>query len=242
MAQYSDSNERIWKDAGAMARWFEGMDKRERRRADQFALLARLLPFSEDDAFAFLDLGAGAGSSTRTILSMYPKAEAILLDYSPHMMERGEQNLAGLENRYRYVTFDLLSSDWPADVPSRVDAAVTSHCFHHIPDERKRTLFIEVFGRLRPGGWFFNFDPVQTDDPTVRELWNRVGALLYPEVHHYWPAARRSPAEQEAFENHIRHVSGLDLQLGFLREAGFEAVETYWKQIDYAIYGGRRPL
>jgi hypothetical protein len=31
-------------------------------------------------------------------------------------------------------------------------------------------------------------------------------------------------------------------QLGFLRAAGFEAVDVYWKRLDYVIYGGRRPL
>jgi hypothetical protein len=33
----------------------------------------------------------------------------------------------------------------------------------------------------------------------------------------------------------------LDHQLGFFRSAGFEAVDVYWKQLEYVIYGGRRP-
>jgi len=30
-------------------------------------------------------------------------------------------------------------------------------------------------------------------------------------------------------------------QLGFLRSAGFEGVDVYWKQLENVIYGGRRP-
>jgi hypothetical protein len=31
-------------------------------------------------------------------------------------------------------------------------------------------------------------------------------------------------------------------QLDFMRDAGFEAIDVYWKQLDLVIYGGRRPL
>jgi hypothetical protein len=33
----------------------------------------------------------------------------------------------------------------------------------------------------------------------------------------------------------------LDLQVGFLRAAGFEGVDVFWKELDFVIYGGRRP-
>jgi hypothetical protein len=37
-------------------------------------------------------------------------------------------------------------------------------------------------------------------------------------------------------------MSPLRPQLEFLHAAGFEGVDVYWKELDYAIYGGRRPL
>jgi SAM-dependent methyltransferase len=240
MTASADTNERIWKSETAMSRWFAGMDERDRGLANEFALLARLLPFSEDDSFTFLDLGAGAGAASRTVLSLYPRSTAILADYSPHMIARGAKTLAAFEDRFRYVAFDLLSSRWPEGIPDCVDAVVSSQCFHHVPDPRKRTLFAEILGHLPAGGWFFNFDPVQTSDPTVRALWNRISAILYPDSHHY--RSVRTPQEQAAYENHIQHLSGLDTQLGFLREAGFEAIDVYWKRLDQVIYGGRRPL
>ena len=52
----------------------------------------------------------------------------------------------------------------------------------------------------------------------------------------------RSPQEQFRYENHVRYMIPLDPQLGFLRAAGFEGVDAFWKNLDFVIYGGRRPL
>jgi hypothetical protein len=37
-------------------------------------------------------------------------------------------------------------------------------------------------------------------------------------------------------------MSPLAPQLDWLRAAGFEGVDVYWKELDYVIYGGRRPV
>jgi hypothetical protein len=34
----------------------------------------------------------------------------------------------------------------------------------------------------------------------------------------------------------------LSPQLGYLRDAGFQGVDVYWKNLENVIYGGRRPL
>jgi hypothetical protein len=63
MAEHRGSNEPSRKSQAALRRWFDGTDRLDRRRADPFAFLARRLPCAEEDAFTFLELGAGAGSS-----------------------------------------------------------------------------------------------------------------------------------------------------------------------------------
>jgi SAM-dependent methyltransferase len=121
-----------------------------------------------------------------------------------------------------------------------VGAVITSLCVHHLPDARKQELFGEILTRLEPGGWFLNFDPVSAEDPVVSEAWQRADDRLDPEA-----AAKRqhrTPEEQERYENHVRYISPLPRQLDFLRTGGFEAIDVYWKQLDYVIYGGRRPL
>src|SRR5918911_4440538 len=133
-----DTNAAIWKSDAAIQHWLAGMDDRERKRADQFAFIAQLLPFDQDTRFTLLDLGAGTGAAARGVMTYYPRAEAILADFSPQMMDAGLEILRPFEGRYRYVELDLTASKWPPEIPPRVDAAVTSQCAHHLPDDRKQ--------------------------------------------------------------------------------------------------------
>jgi len=51
----------------------------------------------------------------------------------------------------------------------------------------------------------------------------------------------RSPEDQARWDNHVRFISPLPRQLEYLRLAGFQGIDVYWKQLDYVIYGGCRP-
>jgi SAM-dependent methyltransferase len=234
-----DTNAAIWKSDAAIQHWLSGMDERERKRAEQFAFMAHLLPFEREARFTLLDLGAGTGAAARGILTYYPNAQAILADFSPQMMDAGLEVLRPFEGRYRYVELDLLAADWPPEIPAQVDAAVTSQCVHHLADDRKQNLFRLILAHLPPGGWYINFDPIAPPDPNVAAEWERVNDRLDPAL--AYKRTHRTPLEQAQYENHVRYMIGLDLQLGFLKAAGFEAVDVYWKKLDYVIYGGRRP-
>ncbi|RZU30969.1 class I SAM-dependent methyltransferase [Blastococcus saxobsidens] len=239
MPEDVDSNEAIWKSDRAVSQWVSTAEERERRRDQQRRLVAELLPFGEDETFTFVDLGAGTGAAARAVLDRYPGATAILAEYSPQMIAEGERALGAYRGRYTYVEFDLNGDRWPADISGELDAVISSMCLHHLPDERRESLFAEILARLTPGGWFLNFDPVTSDDPGVRTAWQRAGHRLDPAT--AVEPAHRSPEEQRRHENHVRHMSPLPRQLDALRRAGFEAIDVYWKQLDEVIYGGRRP-
>ena len=240
-ADSADTNEAIWKSDIGVNFWKSTAEDRERRRAAHRALMADLLPFAADEAFAFVDLGAGTGAAARTVMDRFPRSRAFLADYSPQMMAQGEVELAPYKGRYEYVEFDLARDDaWPAQVPAQVDAMISSMAVHHLADARKRRLAREILSRLRPGGWFLNYDPVATADPVVQDAWYRVEDRRDPTAAD--KRHNRTPEEQLRWENHVRHIVPLESQVAFLREAGFEGVDVYWRELDYAIYGGRRPL
>ncbi len=240
MPDTPDTNAAIWKSDQGVSYWRSTADDRERRRAGQRELVAALLPFREDEAFTFVDLGAGTGAAARTVLDRYPAAQAILADFSPQMMAEGEKELAPYSGRRTYVEFDLTGSDWPDGIPRTVAAVISSMCVHHLPDERKQRLFREILARLAPGGWFLNFDPVTPGDPVVEETWLRADERRDPAT--AAKRAHRSAEEQHRYANHVRYMSPLSPQLDWLRAAGFEGVDVYWKELDYVIYGGRRPI
>ncbi len=234
-----DTNEAVWKSEANIKRWAAEAAAREAKRAEAMRFMAALLPFEPDDEFTVLDLAAGTGMAARAVMDYFPKARTVLAEYSPAMMAEGSKVLEPYVGRYCYVEFDLLTPDWPADIPVPMDSAVTSQAIHHLPDERKQTLFREVFERLKPGGWYINYEPVKAPNPAVAYTWQRVSDRFDPQA--AYKRTHHSPQEQAQHENHVRHMIDLDHQLGFFRSAGFEAVDVYWKQLEYVIYGGRRP-
>ncbi|MDA8071286.1 MAG: class I SAM-dependent methyltransferase [Actinomycetota bacterium] len=235
-----DTNAAIWKSDEGISHWVATQDERERRRVEHRRMLADLLPFADDEAFNFLDLGAGTGAAAGTILSRFAHATAVLADFSPQMMEEGQRALAPFAGRYRYVELDMAGGQWPEELAGPFDAAVSSLCVHHLPDDRKASLFAEIGERLRPGGWYLNYDPVAADEPLVAEAWERAGDRQDPDAAH--TRANRTPEEQRRWENHVRYITPLGPQIQWLRQAGFVGVDVYWKQLDHVIYGGCRPL
>jgi tRNA (cmo5U34)-methyltransferase len=240
MPDSTDTNEAIWKSDSAISHWVLTAEDRERRRADERLLVAELLPFDDDEQFTFVDLGAGTGAAARVVLDRFPGARAILADYSLQMMEHGRRELSAFGDRYAYVEFDLARDPWPTEIPSEVDAVISSLCVHHLPDGRKGELFVEILEHLVPGGWYLNYDPVRTEDAVVEAAWQRAGDRRDPQT--MAKRTNRTPEEQARYENHVRYMIPLAPQLDLLREAGFEAIDAYWKRLDHVIYGGRRPL
>jgi len=239
MHESADTNAAIWKSEEAVQRWVTEAEAQERRRAEQRRLMAVLLPFGEDDEFRFLDLGAGTGAASRAILERYPQATAILADFSAQMMGAGESQLQPFAGRYRYVEFDMTTGGWSPELPDALDAIVTSMSVHHLTDERKQGLFAEILAHLVPGGWYFNFDPVTATDPAVRATWERVADIEDPAAAH--KRHNRTPEQAAHWENHVRYIIPLDQQLEYLRAAGFQGIDVYWKKLENVIYGGYRP-
>src|SRR5690348_648539 len=136
----ADTNAAIWKSDRGVSYWVATAEERERKRGEQRRLLAELLPFDGDEPFTVVDLGAGTGAATRAVLERYPRARALLAEYSPQMTAEGTRALGDLAGRFEYVEFDLSGGPWPEAIPARVDAVITSMCVHHLPDRRKKEL------------------------------------------------------------------------------------------------------
>jgi SAM-dependent methyltransferase len=239
MAEQVDTNAEIWKSEEVVKAFAGQAEQRERERAEQLTFVARLLPFAPDATFTFLDLGAGTGAASRALLAEYPHATALLADFSLQMMAEGKTQMAPYEGRYRYVEMDMTSGQWPAEVPSTLDAVVSALSIHHLPDARKRSIFREIRAHLRPDGWYINYDPIRAPDERLEQVWTRVNDRYDPQAP--WKRANRSPLEQARWENHVRYMIPLAPQLEWLREAGFEDVDVFWKRLDWVIYGGRNP-
>jgi tRNA (cmo5U34)-methyltransferase len=202
-------------------------------------VLRRLLARHERPIARFLDLGCGAGAMSELLLSALPGSKGVLVDFSEPMLERAAVQLAGYPGRWRAVGGDLNDSAWRDALPAgRYDAIVSGLAIHHLPSERKRTLFAELLPLLEPGGMFVNMDYVAIDGP-LRGLFDE--EMLAAAVR----------AERESGGTHSEHEVDLEDdddrpdtvedQLRWLRDAGFEQVEVHFKWAEAAVYGGARP-
>jgi len=234
-----DNNAAMWQTDAGVQSFISKQEAREAKRRAQWMLMGELLPFGDDEAFTVLDIGAGTGPAARAVLDLFPRANAILADFSSQMMDEGAKSMARFSDRYRYVTFDMNSGEWPDSIPSDLGAVVTSQCVHHINDLRKQQLFLEIYDHLQPGGWYVNFDPINSEDALVEAAWQRANERQDPEAAE--KERNRTPEEQARYENHVRYMIPLAPQIDLLAQAGFEAVDIYWKHLDYVVYGGSKP-
>lgn len=185
-------------------------------RAEGEAVLLEALPAGLGRV---LDLGTGDGRLLAAVRAARPGAEAVGVDFSPLMLARARERFAGAE-RVELIEHDL---GQPLPDLGRFDAVVSSFVIHHFEDERKRALYREAFGLLRPAGVFANFEHVAS--PTER-------------LHRAFFEAIDEPLENE--DPSDRTVA-VEAQLGWLREAGFDDVDCYWKWREMALLVGVRP-
>lgn len=90
-----------------------------------------------------------------------PESVTVAVDVSEPMLERAGERFA--DQPVEMLYHDLAE---PLHDLGRFDSVVSSLAIHHLEDERKRSLYAEIFTGLEPGGVFANFENVAS--PTAR--------------------------------------------------------------------------
>jgi tRNA (cmo5U34)-methyltransferase len=166
-----------------------------------------------------LDLGTGDGRLLALLRIDRPESQGVGLDISEPMLAAARERFAGDKR------IELLSHDMSRPLPDlgTFDAVVSSFAIHHVQDERKRSLFAEVFELVDPGGVFANLEHVAS--PTER-LHRR-----------FYEALGHGPD----WEDQSNRLVDVETQLGWLRGLGFEDVDCYWKWLEMALLLGVKP-
>ncbi|MEX0663690.1 MAG: class I SAM-dependent methyltransferase [Acidimicrobiia bacterium] len=186
-------------------------------RDEGYAALLEHLPRS---AQRVLDLGTGDGYVVGLLQTLHPEAEFVAADFSPEMLRQARERFE-TDPRVEVVEHDFdvpLPPSW-----GEFEAVVSAFAIHHVHDERKRALYGEVFKRLRPGGVFLNLEHVDSATPELHRAF--LDAIGYG-VEGDDPSNKLAPVE---------------VQLGWLREIGFEHVDCHWKWRELALLAGAKP-
>lgn len=197
-----------------------------------FALVPELLrPHLKADS-VILDVGAGTGNLSRTVLESIPGVKCVLMDFSANMLSAVPLVLAPFAGRFETLVADFIDADYGA---ARYDAVISSFAIHHCRGSAEYgALYQKLANALKPGGIFVCCDVVAGADDTL-SLLNESG----------WRAFLKEQGLEAAeveriLSNYHVEDSPLDLpsHLQLLKEAGFTTGDVVWKRSNFAVYVG----
>ena len=235
-----------WTDPDYIDWWLKKRAWKGPIREMQAEMAARMIPYPLDRAIRVLDLCAGFGALAIVILKSRPKAKALCIDRSEEMTKLGRQRAAAFADRIEFARASLDTGDWRKLITGTYDAVVSAQALIRFTTATQRkSLYKEIFDIVTPGGCFINVDDVCAPTPGLRKRYN--AALKQWLDSHIQEASRGTPQfvkyEEDAPGNYCEPSKDgfLDQELSWLREAGFEDVDCFWKFGVMTVYGGFRP-
>jgi tRNA (cmo5U34)-methyltransferase len=193
-----------WHSASYVDNWIASDATNDAARLPWLTRLVGFLPFDQDRAIRVLDIGAGYGLLTRKVIDRYPLAEVVLVDFSEPMFDHAQRRLADVAGQLTFVVADLRNLEWTASIPGNFDAVVSSIAIHNLRDpDVIRRVFEQIRPLIRPGGCFYDIDLVPPAGPLTAQA---IGL-------------RRLSNTRPGY------FVGLEMQLRWLREAGFDEVD-----------------
>ncbi|HJX24483.1 MAG TPA: class I SAM-dependent methyltransferase [Candidatus Bathyarchaeia archaeon] len=213
---------------------------------EQIGVMMKLIVSMELPVRDFLDLGCGEGLLSAAVLEHYPGAHGVLLDFSEPMLKSAREKLRIHSQSLVFVNSDYSDPRWVDSVKAWApfDVVVSGFSIHHQPDERKKSLYLEVYDLLRAGGMFINLDQVSPRTKWIASIWRSYFVdHLYEENLKSSSGKSIEQISSEFFADLDRRSSNLapvENQCEWLREIGFDDVDCYFKVFESSIFGGRR--
>jgi SAM-dependent methyltransferase len=201
-----------------------------------------------------LDLGTGSGSISKRILETFPDSNVIGLDFDPIMLELASHNLSNFKRRFLSKPRNLLQNNWAAGLPNDFDTVISSLALHHLPDNRRKAIYKDLFALMKSPGIFFCIDEVKSgilpfDNFVSANLETARVGLMHQRNAKDWISFWNWVGDQLGIEQHAlkllekTYPDGTDTkgtlidQLDHLKNAGFTVTECFYRNHAMAVYG-----
>ena len=238
----------VWQSAELSRRYLAGVRGALPLAAEQIDTLLRLLTAAAIPVRRVLDLGCGDGVLAASVLDRFPGATAVGVDFSPAMLDAARARFHGRGHVARWLALDYADPAWVNALTGEgpFEVIVSGFSIHHQPDPIKRRIYRQCLDLLAAGGVFLNLEHVSPGS-----AWDAAAADTQM-IDHLQAHARAGgdlrDREEIAREFHHRPdkaanlLSPVEDQCAWLRAMGFAGVDCFFRQFEFALFGGRKPV
>lgn len=247
-AQAPPVNAAVWKKTDLVEAYLSQVRKGVPLAEAQLDVMMRVIEGRGQPVTKFMDLGCGDGILAASILTEYPEAVGVLVDFSTPMINAALRNLKEYSQTLHFTTLDYAEPSWFDAVIMRgpFDVIVSGFSIHHQPDVKKQQIYADIFDLLAPSGVFVNMEHVASPSPWVESIHDNffIDALWASQLGSDDSQPREAIAD--AYLNREDKAADLlspvQVQCDWLRQIGFTDVDCYFKAFELAIFGGRRGI
>jgi len=232
----------IWKDREVVKAFLDERSLLIPDRPRQVEVILRVVGFHCPEPRRILDLGSGDAILLTALLEAFPNASGVAVDFSLLMLEQARQRLDKYGKRATTLEADLQTPAWKDTLAAPFNVIVSGFAIHHLPDERKRSLYGEIYDLLVAGGVFLNSEHVASTTLRGEQMFDDAMVThLYQRRKEKGEEVTLEQIRRDFLERPDRAANILALvedQCRWLREFGFQDVDCFWKYFELAIFGG----
>jgi SAM-dependent methyltransferase len=233
----------VWQTAELTQNYLDGVRGAIPLAQEQIAVMLFLARLNNPDVSTFLDLGCGDGILGQAVLGQYPTATGVFADFSKPMLEAAEKRLSGNKQAV-FVESDYGNEDWLEQMApyAPFDLIVSGFSIHHQPDERKKSLYAELYDLLAPGGLFLNLEHVDSHTRWGKQAFDEFFVNSLYSYHQRNGSTQTREAVSDKYYGRPDKTANIlalvETQCDWLREIGFKEVDCFLKIFELALFGG----
>lgn len=215
-----------------------------------------------------LDVGAGTGKESISVLNNFPNLNVLAIDLCPPMEHIFERNYrakfgAKVRKRYKYVIDDIttisekdeaITNYYSQKKQGGCKAAISAYCIHHFPLDEKKEVYQKMFDFLEPGGILINMDLFNYESYSVKTQ-AHLSDIEYIKREFDNPSpqfknSKKIPLKKRQVlkEKWIKHMhednilDSVESQIKILKDIGFTDVECVFKYWQQGVLFAKKPL
>lgn len=205
--------------------------------AEQINVMLQVIKHFTPNVHTVIDLGCGNGFLGKVLLDTYKNANALFIDHSEPMVEQAKEYLAAYQNQCTVIHADFSESLSNFVAPNSVDCIVSGFAIHHLPHEKKKKLYAEIYTLLKDGGIFINIEHTASATEKLESLYDEQFVQHLANYNHQSveEVAAEYNSRPDKQDNILERV---DIQVNWLREIGYQHADCYFKWFELAVFGG----